>query len=378
MSAKETQRRTKKEQSNPKSSVDSYAGLAVDEKKRKQLAAVERALKLGASVHDSYFHFMLKDPAFLADFLGEYLPKEILEALDLSDPSKIKFLSTDFYDERGVKHIADLLFTVPCKEENEYVALKLLVEHKAQSGASLDRKTIAQTLKYVALEVDGELKNPEEGAGSDAAATICQPLVVLFYTGSNPSFEAPSWERSFPLPSSLRVDELREAQVRFKPITVNLTRMYLENRISRNGFLNVMVASMASASLKRLPENYSTLFSALEQVENWTPADDERLKASVNYVVSATNRPMTHRELESLRLSVKNKKAEKSMKTILDALRDEGKIEGMREGKIKGKIEGEREGMRKGKIEGEIKTIKTVVFMEFEAIPWLRLKDVRF
>jgi len=369
MSDKKTQREPQKRKNLEPSGV-SNDEFVVDEKRRKQMEAVEKALKLGASIHDAYFHFMLRDPVFLTGFLGEYLPEEALEALDLSDPSKINFLSTDFYDERGAKHIADLLFTVPCKEENDFVLLKLLVEHKAQSGESIDPKTISQATRYVVLEVDGELKDQKKNA-----TPIYQPLVVLFYTGSDPDFEVPSWESTFPLPSSLQTDKLKESQLRFKPITVNLTRRFLEGKISQNGFLNVMVASMALAGLKRLPEHYSTLFSALGQIENWTDSDFERLKASINYVVSATNRPMTREEVETLRLSVNSKGVEKKMKTILDVFKDEGRLEGMREGM--------REGKLKGEIKGEIKTIKTVASLRFqetsERLPRLlpKLKDLK-
>jgi len=348
MNDKKIQRETKK-RINPKSGRVSNDEFVVDEKRRKQMEAVEKALKSGASIHDSYFHFMLRDPVFLADFLGAYLPDSVLEALDLSDPGKIRFLSTDFYDERGAKHIADLIFSVPCKDENDFVLLKLLVEHKAQSGASIDHKTISQTARYVVLEVDGELKDVQKDVES-----VYQPLVVLFYTGSDPDFEVPSWESTFPLPSSLQVGELKDSQIRYKPITVNLTRRFLEGKISKNGFLNVMVASMALAGLKRLPEHYSTLFSALGQIENWTDADVERLKASINYVVSATNRPMTNKEVESLRLGINNEGVEKKMKTILDVLED------------RGKRAGRREGRREGEIKGEIKTIKTVASLRFQ------------
>jgi len=141
---------------------------------------------------------------------------------------------------------------VPLKGREEYVALTLIAEHKAQSGSAIDRRTVAQTLKYVALEVEKQLTN----LSSDKI--LYQPLVVVFYTGSDPDFEAPSWENCFPFPEELQIDEHREAQIRFKPVTVNLTRLFLEDKLSKEDFLNVMVASMTLTA------------SSLYDVENFT------------------------------------------------------------------------------------------------------------
>lgn len=249
MSAKKTKREEKSLNESSRVRAALNAERSVKDLNQEIFERASAAFKKGGSVHDSFFHFMLKIPVFAVRFLNAYLPEELLAALDLSDPSNIKILSSDYYDKRLNKHIADLIFLVRCKGEDARVALKLVVEHKAQSGSLVDRKTVAQTLKYAALEIEEQLKKtPNE-------KIVYQPLVVLFYTGSDPTFEAPSWESCFPLPELLRVEKLREAQIRFRPLCVNLTRMFLEDKLSKKDFLRVMPEIMARASLKQLADH---------------------------------------------------------------------------------------------------------------------------
>ncbi len=327
-----------------------------EEERREGLENADKITRRRVSVHDVYFHAMLDNRPFVARYLNAYLPESVRAVLDLSDPSKIEILSTEFYDERLKKHVADLIFLVPFKDSSARAALRLIAEHKAQSGASVDRRTIAQTLKYLTLEVDARLRELKGDSG-----VFYQPLVVVFYTGSDPDFEVPSWESCFPLPELLQIEELRESQVRFKPLCVNLTRMFLADELNKEDFLYVMNASMSLASLKRLPESYSTLFNALGQIENWTDEDRLRLKTSINYVVAATDRPMTREDMETLRQGVNSEEARENMKTILDLIRDEGRDEGLYEGEIKGEI--------KGKIKGKIETIETVASLRFQEKP---------
>ncbi len=348
MSAKKTKRETKKAEERKSARADSVLRGRIAKAEYLLYKGACKEFKKGGSIHDVFFHFMLKDVAFAARFLNAYLPKKLRDALDLSEPKKIRTLSTDFYDRRVKKHVADLIFVVPCKEEKKFVALTLIVEHKAQSGASIDRKTIAQTLKYVALEVEEQLRD----LPSDAV--LYQPLVVLFYTGSDPTFDAPSWENSFPLPELLQVEELREVQVRFKPLCVNLTRLFLEDKLSGDDFLRVVPEIMVRASLKRLKEAYSTLFRSLGLVQNWTKEAYERLVACANYVVLASEEPMTKEERQELSQSVDNKGAREKMKTIFELAEEDGRIEGKLEGKIEGKIE------------GKLETIQTIASLRFQ------------
>ena len=129
-----------------------------DEERREDPENAEQIVWKYGSVHDGYFHAMLDNRPFVARYLNAYLPKAVRDVLDLSDPSKIEILSTEFYDERLKKHIADLIFLVPFKNSDARAALRLIAEHKAQSGASVDRRTVAQTLKYLTLEVEVQLK----------------------------------------------------------------------------------------------------------------------------------------------------------------------------------------------------------------------------
>ncbi len=295
--------------------------------------AVRKEFQKGGSAHDVFFHLILKDVKFAARFLNAYLPRKLRKALDLSDPSRIKVLSTDLYEERVKKHIADFIFVVPCKEENKFVSLTLIIEHKAQSGATIDRKTILQVTKYVTLELEELLKKSQNGE------VVYQPLVVIIYTGANPNFVAPSWETSFPLPQALQVKELRGVQIRFTSVCVNLTRLFLEDKLVDEDFLRVVPEVMARASLKRLKESYPTLFRALGSIKNITSEDKLRLNACVNYVALTADQPLSSEEVEILRQSAKSENIGENMKNFLDLLEEKGEIKGEIKGKIKGKIE---------------------------------------
>ena len=333
MGAKKTKRAEKKASERDRARADSIFRARVAKAEYRLYKGFGKELRKGGAVHDLFFHFMLKDAAFAARFLNAYLPKKLRDALDLSDPKRIRTLSTDFYDSRVGKHVADLIFVVPCKEPNKFVSLTLIVEHKAQSGSSIDRKTVMQTLKYVALEVETALKRESRDA------VLYQPLVVLFYTGANPAFEAPSWEDYFPLPEFLQVEELRETQIRFKPLCVNLTRLFLEDKLSDEDFLRVVPEIMARASLKRLKEAYSTLFQSLGQIKDWTKETYDCLVACSNYVALASDKFMTREERLELVQSVDDETTREKMKTIFELFEDDGRVEGRIEGKIEGKLE---------------------------------------
>ncbi len=309
-----------------------------------------KEFKKGGSVHDVFFHLMMKDVAFATRFLNEYLPRKLRDALDLSDPTRLKILPTDYYDARVKKHVADLVFVIPCKNKDEFVALTLIVEHKAQSGATIDHKTIIQALKYAVLEVESQFKNLQTDV-------VYQPLVVIIYTGADSNFEAPSWESLFPLPEALQIEELQEAQIKFKPICVNLTRLFLQNKLSKQDFLRVMPEIMARASLKRVSEAYSTLFKPLGQIQDWTNDEKDRLNACANYVALTVDQPMTKEEYDSLTQSVNNDGVKRQMKTIFDLAEERGRKEGRKEGRrLERRIE-----RRRGKIE----VIQTVASLRF-------------
>lgn len=91
--------------------------------------------------HDHFFRLVFAQPEHAADFLQNYLPREVAALLDFTTLEPLK---DSFVDEALRETFADLLFSVRLREGGD-VYIYVLIEHKSQP----ERDTAFQLLRYM-------------------------------------------------------------------------------------------------------------------------------------------------------------------------------------------------------------------------------------
>lgn len=122
--------------------------------------------------HDKYFRATFGKVSFASDFLKSYLPKDLLNIIDMDtlEPQKDSYLNKQLKEQ-----FTDLLFRVNISGREGYIYF--LFEHKSYK----DRMVIFQVLKYM-IEIweskikDDKEKRKEEGLSVDGEIEI--PIVI--------------------------------------------------------------------------------------------------------------------------------------------------------------------------------------------------------
>src|SRR6056297_945229 len=116
--------------------------------------------------HDHYFKNTFGQKEIARDFLESYLPKEILNILDLNTLTNQK---TEYIDKKLKSFFTDLLYQVNINGQEGYIYI--LYEHKSYH----DEKTIFQLLKYLAMIWDEHYDSNKK--------TIPAIIPILIYHG---------------------------------------------------------------------------------------------------------------------------------------------------------------------------------------------------
>ncbi|HEX5083364.1 MAG TPA: Rpn family recombination-promoting nuclease/putative transposase [Blastocatellia bacterium] len=104
--------------------------------------------------HDRFFKDLLSRQETAVDFLSNYLPSEIVAALDLTAPEMVK---DSFIDEELRQHFSDLLYRVNLKRGGDALVY-ILFEHKS----SPDEWVAFQLLRYEVRIWESERRNGAE------------------------------------------------------------------------------------------------------------------------------------------------------------------------------------------------------------------------
>ncbi|MBQ9874170.1 MAG: Rpn family recombination-promoting nuclease/putative transposase [Thermoguttaceae bacterium] len=229
------------------------------------------------SAHDAYFFLLLSDRKFAIEFLTTYFP-DLAEVLDFD---RLSFEMGTRINLLFEKKIADLSFIVPFKERGwENVRIRIIIEHKAQSGSREDRRSLGNIYQYLSLGMTEPL-----GIGSDKGEEprAAQSIAVLVYTGRDENYNGPDPKKCFPLPKKLE-------KYRFGGYIpcVNLTRLYKEGKIKGSPLLRLALSALACGGLRTLGK----MFEALMVIYDELKTVDERAKYHLGmffeYVRAAT------------------------------------------------------------------------------------------
>ncbi|HWQ36813.1 MAG TPA: Rpn family recombination-promoting nuclease/putative transposase [Blastocatellia bacterium] len=104
--------------------------------------------------HDRFFKELLGQPEIAADFLMNYLPPEVVAALDLSAPEPVR---DAFIDSELQQHFSDLLYRVRMREGTA-AFVYVLFEHKSAP----DSRVAFQLLRYLVRIWERSLKEGQD------------------------------------------------------------------------------------------------------------------------------------------------------------------------------------------------------------------------
>ena len=121
-----------------------------------------------AKKHDALFKQVMSNPKAAQSFLTSYLPKEILDIVDLSD---IKQEKNDYCNDILGEGITDLLYSVKFSNKEGYISI--LLEHQSR----VDKDMPLRILKYIIRICDEHKKKYPK-----AKLPVIYP--VIYYTGS--------------------------------------------------------------------------------------------------------------------------------------------------------------------------------------------------
>ena len=132
--------------------------------------------------HDRFFKKSMSYPEIAHEFFKSYLPKKVLEIIDLST---LKQESSSFLSNELGEGVSDVLYSVKYGEESGYISI--LLEHQSTS----DRLITYRIQKYMLRLCEEHLRKQKGKKNSEKTLPIIYP--VILYTG-NKKYTAP---RSF-------------------------------------------------------------------------------------------------------------------------------------------------------------------------------------
>ena len=162
--------------------------------------------------HDKLFKRCMADTTVASEFIESYLPKEVLDVINLST---LKLEKSDFADAVLGNGVSDVLYSVKWKERTGYISL--LLEHQSQS----DKLMALRIMKYILKICDLYIS---QNNGKELPLPPIVPLII--YTGKTSYtatrsfydlFEEPEMIKKFcPEPKVLILKDIKDLNVREK------------------------------------------------------------------------------------------------------------------------------------------------------------------
>lgn len=271
--------------------------------------------------HDKFFRETMGNVPTAKEFLHHYLPKNILQVIDLDtiEVQKDSFINKEFKD-----YFSDLVFRVVISGKEGYISF--LFEHKSYP----DKAIAIQLLKYMA-EIWGMKMKKEEVNG----LPIVIPLVV--YHGKS------KWR--FPLHLGAFLNGFEEMPQHVKEYLPNFHYLlydlsdYSDEEIKGNAQLRIMLKLLRDVATKSTEEFLRSFYEAshaLIEIED-KQKGIEFFEITLRYVFNAV-RDLTKKDMEQIVRQIETTFPEGSevAMTLADILREEGMQEGLEKGRQEG------------------------------------------
>ena len=270
--------------------------------------------------HDKYFKQVMGDKETTRDFLKNYLPRDLLEIIDLES---LVIQKDGFIEKELQEHFSDIVYRVKINGRDGY--LYLLFEHKSY----LYKTTALQLIKYIVSFWDQKVNK-------EKSITLPPVIPLVLYHGKE------RWQIKHDLASIIEgIEDLPEPLKRFIPNYEYLFydfSSYSAEEIRGGVELRIFI-SILNAVFKEEKEFLATVtrsMQALEELDRGQKATDY-LETMVRYIINARD-DMCYVDMHDAVKNVSPKGGELLM-TIAEKLINEGMEKGKEEGREEGREE---------------------------------------
>ncbi len=279
--------------------------------------------------HDKFFKDVFSRPEVAQDFCRHYLPREIVELLDLSTLTQAK---DSFVDENLRESFSDLLFKIKLKTGRD-IYIYILFEHKSHR----DPMVLFQILRSEVKIWDNDRKQ----RGNSKLRPII-PLVI--YHGRR------KWNVPLDFHSLFLWTEGMEKYLpQFEYLLVDIPRMK-DEQIGGDALLKALLVVLKYIKQRDPREKAARIATAFRELKDRRSDIEEILYTVLLYLyqtIKAEDQTQVQQEFErTLR------EGAEIMPTLAEYYIQQGIEEGRKEGKQEGLQEGLQQGLQQGKQEG--------------------------
>jgi len=274
-----------------------------------------RKIEKSGSPHDAFFCKMMSDQRVAKDFMLQYLPKRILEKVDLNTLKKI---DSHFINKNLQRQTSDVLFSVFFGGSPGYIYV--LVEHQ-----STPQKLMP--FRIVSYQVEIIKKHLKRFRGD--VLPVVYPIV--FYNGEKP------YSYSNDIFDLFGANKALAQQVMFQPFhLVDLTKIE-DNDLRAHVWSGVMGLLMKHIRADDITEVIKVMLNELKRVIEQDP-DGQTFDIIMSYIFLRGR----VKDIEQLKKVIVQKlpTGEPAMKTIAEQIIDSYKDDYIREGMQRGMQQG--------------------------------------
>ena len=279
--------------------------------------------------HDKLFREIWSKKEYAKDFFINYLPKDILEIIDLDSIE----ISKDSFIEKELKdYFSDLLYKANFSNEPGYIYF--LFEHKSYQETLIHIQLLEYIIKIWRLHLKQVNKDQ---------LPIVIPLVL--YHGTK------SWEVDTKLSSlfSEQYKKLKKYLPDFQFILYDLTKYSdeeIRGEIISRIFLLILKHIFDKDISKKLPQIVSLFKDIINQETGL-----KYLETFIRYLFNTVDNITTDEVNDIIKQSISKDKGELIM-TLAEKLRNEGYNKGIEQGMHKGIEQGMNKGLQQGMNKG--------------------------
>ncbi|OXS25271.1 MAG: transposase [Acetobacterium sp. MES1] len=268
--------------------------------------------------HDKFFKDTFSNPLVVRDFIENYLPESILKLVDLNE---LEIQNSSHVDEELNEVFSDMLFRTKINQKDGY--LYFLFEHKSYP----DRMVALQLLTYMV-----RIWNEKVNRKTDTHIAVIIPIVICH---GETKWKIGSMFSDLILNFDTLPEEIGQMIPNFNYQLYDLSQ-FSDEDIRGNAEL-IIALSVARDIFKKSGEEFlETIFKAARAL-----AELDEKKTGIQYFETCmryilTSGPkLTKEQLTTVikQLAVTYKEGSEVTMTLAEVLREEGKKEGIEEGK---------------------------------------------
>ncbi|MDR1535623.1 MAG: Rpn family recombination-promoting nuclease/putative transposase [Planctomycetota bacterium] len=299
-----------------------------------------------AHPHDHLARHFLSNVDLAADFLRNYVAREVMDKLDLD---RLRCESPVKVDSELVERIGDLRFSTGFKEGGPGSEIFIFFEHQS----SQDRFIPFRIFDYIAASYR-EIRRAA-GAAAKSGEIFPYPLAVVLYHGQSP------WSGPLKMHELIKKHPGLPGEILDFPVyLVDLAKIPAE-KIRGAPPVRALLSALRAASDRELGKRLAAILrTAAEEREefrrkNW-------VRALLRYFICLEKPPGGMKGMVGMLADIFGGKEAEEMTTSLAE-------ELIRQGEARGEARGEAKGEARGEAKGEAKAILMVLGARFGFVP---------